>query len=105
MAAAPPEAMVAPTQAELVGCACPPVGSDTATNRASEAQVTPAAHQVRFLICCRIQSRRKTSAKTSSVTSSGWTTDIWPLCSAKAWKMNDPASATQPNSQSGFDTR
>ena len=97
--------MMAPTQAELVGCACPPVGSATATKIASEAQVTAAAHQVRFLICWRIQSRRNTRAKTSSVTRSGWTTDICPLCSARAWKMKDPARATQPNSHSGFDTR
>ena len=46
MAAAPPAAMVAPIQAELVGCACPPVGSDTATKSASDPQVTAAAHQV-----------------------------------------------------------
>ena len=48
MAAAPPVAMVAPIQAELVGWAWPPVGSDTATKSASEPQVTAAAHQVMF---------------------------------------------------------
>ena len=105
MAAAPPVAMVAPIQAELVGWAWPPVGSDTATKSASEPQVTAAAHQVTSRICWRIQRRRSTRAKTSSVTSRGCTTDICPLCSASAWKTNDPPSATQPNSHSGFDAR
>ena len=104
MAAAPPVAIVAPIQAELVGWACPRVGSDTATKSASDPQVMAAAHQVRFLICWRIHKRRSTRAKTSSVTSSGCTTDICPLCSASAWKMKDPPSATQPNSHSGFET-
>jgi hypothetical protein len=105
MAAAPPVAMVAPIQAELVGCAWPPVGSDTATKIARDPQVKVAAHQVRFLICWWIHKRRNTSAKTSSVTSSGWTTDICPSCRASDWKMKEPASATQPNSHSGFDAR
>ena len=35
----------------------------------------------------------------------GWTTDSCPLCRANAWKMKDPARATQPNSHRGFDTR
>ncbi len=105
MAAAPPAAMVAPIQAELVGSAWPPVGSDTATNSASAPHVMAAAHQVTVRICWRIQSRRSTRAKTSSVTSRGCTTDICPLCSASAWKMNDPPSATHPNSHSGFVTR
>ena len=105
MAAAPPAAMVAPIQAELVGAALPPVGSDTATKSARDPQVMAAAHQVTVRICWWIQSRRSTRAKTSSVTSRGWTTDICPLCSASAWKRNDPPSATQPNSHSGFEAR
>ena len=67
--------------------------------------MTTAAHQVRSLICWWIHSRRRTRAKTSSVTSKGWTTDICPLCRASAWKRKDPASATQPNSHSGFEAR
>ena len=103
--AAPAVAAVTATQAELVGCACPPVGSDMATKSASDPQVMAAAHQVVPRICWWTHSRRSTSAKTSSVTSSGCTTDIWPLCSARAWKTKDPARATQPSSQSGLDTR
>ena len=81
------------------------MGSDTATNSANDPHVTAAAHQVTSRICWRIHSRRRTRAKTSSVTRSGCTTDICPLCRARAWKMNDPASATQPNSHNGFETR
>ena len=51
MAAAPPAAMVAPIQAELVGAAFPPVGSDTATKSARDPHVMAAAHQVTVRIC------------------------------------------------------
>ena len=96
---------MAATQAELVGTASPPVGSDRATKSASDPQVRAAAHQVIPRISWWIHSRRNTSPKTSSVTRSGCTTDIWPLCRARAWKTKAPARAIQPSSQSGLDTR
>ena len=83
----------------------PPVGSDIATKRASVPQTNAAAPQVTRRICWWTQNRRSTSANTSSVTSSGCTTDICPLCSARAWNTKAPASATQPKSHSGFDSR
>ena len=96
---------MAATQAELVGTASPPVGSDTATKSASDPQVRAAAHQVTPRICWWIHSRRSTSPNTSSVTRRGWTTDIWPLCRASAWNTKAPARAIQPSSQRGLDTR
>src|SRR5580704_1755555 len=103
--APPAVANVAPSHALLVGMAFPPLGSDTATKTASETQVRAAAHHVTEWIDWRIQTRRRTRAKTSSVTSNGWTTESSPLCNASAWNTKPAASATQPNSQSGFDTR
>ena len=103
--AAPAVTAVAATQAELVGTASPPVGSDTATKSARDPQVSAAAHQVTPRIRWWIHSRRSTSANTSSVTSRGCTTDICPLCRAKAWNTKAPARAIQPSSQSGLDTR
>ncbi len=40
--------------------------------------------------------------KTSSVASSGCTTEIRPLCKASAWNTNAPARATPPNSHNGL---
>ena len=76
-----------------------------ATNRASEAQVRAAAPQVIDRMCWWTHSRRRTRAKTSSVTSNGCTTDISPLCSARAWNTNAPTNATHPNSHSGLVSR
>jgi hypothetical protein len=43
-----------------------------------------------------IHIRRSTSTKTSSVTSSGCTTDIEPLCRASAWNTTEPTGAATP---------
>src|SRR6266487_27995 len=40
--------------------------------------------------------------KTSSVASSGCTTETRPLCRASAWNTNAPARATPPNSHNGL---
>ena len=98
-------AELADTQAPLVGRALPPLGSAIARKTVSEIQVMPAAHQVTLRMDWWNQSHRRTRTKTSSVTRSGWTTDIGPLCRAMAWKMNAPASAAHPSSHNGLDTR
>ena len=98
-------AVLADAQAPLVGRALPPVGSAIVRKTVSEMQVRPAAHQVTFRMDWWNQSHRRTRTKTSSVTRSGWTTDIGPLCRAMAWKTNAPASAAHPSSHSGLDTR
>ena len=105
IAAVPATAAVADTQAPLVGSPLPPLGSAMAMNSVSERQVRVAAHQVTGRIDWWSHSQRSTSAKTSSVTRSGWTTDIVPLCRATAWKTKAPASATHPRSHSGLDAR
>ena len=74
-------------------------------NTASPAQVTMAAPQVIRRMDWRIQNRRSTSAKTSSVTRSGCTTETRPPCSASAWNKKAAARATQPKSQSGLRNR
>ncbi len=103
--ASPAVTAVAETQARLVGRVLPPLGSAMAMKRASAAQVSAAAHQVTARIDWRSQSHRKTRAKTSSVTSSGCTTEIAPSCRATAWNRKAPASATHPRSHNGFETR
>ena len=97
--------MVAPTQSLLAGVVSAPVGSDTAMKSDRATQVTAADHQVTARMLWRTHSRRRTRAKTSSVTRSGCTTDMSPLWSASAWNTKAPASATQPNSHNGFTTR
>ena len=74
-------------------------------NTARPAQVNAAAPQVIGRMDWRIQNRRSTSAKTSSVTRSGCTTETRPLCSASAWKPKAAARATQPKSHSGLRNR
>ena len=98
-------AALADAQAPLVGSALPPLGSAIAMKRPSETQVTAAAHQVNGRISWWSQSQRRTSANTSSVTKSGCTTDIAPLCRATAWKRKAPASATHPRSHKGLERR
>src|SRR5580658_3938277 len=104
-AARPATVAVADTQARLVGRAWPPLGSAMARKSASEMQVRAAAHQVMERILWCSHSQRSTSAKTSSVTRSGCTTDVAPLCKAMAWNTNAPASATHPKSHNGLDAR
>ena len=74
-------------------------------NTARPTQVTAAAPQVIRRIDWWIQNRRSTSMKTSSVASSGCTTESWPLCRASAWNTNAPARAAQPNSHNGLRNR
>lgn len=52
-----------------------------------------------------IHSHRRISTKTSSVTSSGCTTDICSEWSASAWKTKAAARATPPNSHGGLVNR
>jgi hypothetical protein len=105
MAAQPRVTVQAVTQARLSGKGFPPCGSDVARKTVKDMHVTTAAHQVTGRITWWSQARRSTRANTSSVTSSGWTTDSCPAFKASAWKTKAPASAIQPNSHSGFLTR
>ena len=68
-------------------------------------QVRAAESHAADLISWPSQTRRNTSAKTSSVMSRVWTTERRPLCSASAWKTKAPMSATHPKSHNGFPTR
>ncbi len=77
-------ASVAAIQVAPLGAVVPPSGSDIATKIARLRHVSPADHQVIRRSVWWIHTRRNTSTKTSSVTSSGWTTDISPACSASA---------------------
>ena len=86
----------------LTGGCRPPRGSPATRNTARPAQVRAAPHQAARRIDWSIQNLRSTSPKMSSVTKSGCTTEIWPLCRARAWKMNAPASATHPKSHRGL---
>src|SRR5215472_8420224 len=70
-------------------------------NTARARQTASADAQAAAATCWRIHIRRSTRTKTSSVTSTGWTSDIGPLCSASAWKANVPAAAAHPSNHSG----
>jgi hypothetical protein len=81
---------------------CPPPGCPATTNTARLTQVKAAAPHVIRRIDWWSQNRRSTSMKTSSVASSGCTTETRPLCRASAWNKNAAARATQPNSHKGL---
>ena len=72
---------------------------------ASPAQVAAAPAHAAQTTAWRIHTRRSTSAMTSSVTSSGWTTESWPSCRAKAWNANAPTWAADPASHRGLRSR
>ena len=100
-AMAPPNTSPADSHCFPAGKGWPPVGSPTARNTARLTHTTVTDAQAARATSWRIHTRRSTSTKTSSVTSSGWTTDIGPLCRASAWNTNEPTAAATPSSHSG----
>ena len=100
-AMAPPTTSPADSHCPAAGAGWPPVGSLTARNTARDTQTTLTDAQAAPAMSWRIHIRRSTSTKTSSVISSGWTTDIGPLCRARAWQTNEPTAAATPSSHSG----
>ena len=98
---AAPNTSPADSHSAGAGAGWPPVGSAAARNTASAAQTTSTAAQAARATSWWIHTRRSTSTKTSSVIRMGWTTDIGPLCRARAWKAYEPTAAAAPSSHSG----
>src|SRR5450631_17631 len=101
----PPNTDMADSHSAVSGAGCPPVGSATVRNTPSATQTTSTAAHAARATSWWIQARRSTNTKTSSVTRTGWTTDSWPLCRARAWKTNEPTAAAPPASHSGCRNR
>ena len=78
------------------------MGSPLVKKTARAALVTSAALHAILAMCWWTQNRRRSRAKTNSVTRRVWTTESCPLWSATAWKANPPAAAAQPRSQRGW---
>ena len=104
-AANPPVAISAHSHADTVGVGCPPRGSAATRNSDSEPKSSAAEPQaaVRTVQC--MTKARIISTKTSSLTSTGCTTDSRPTCSASAWRPSATTQAPCPASQSGRRTR
>ena len=99
------QAAAATVQWPLVGLSCPPRGSAAAMKTASPAHAAAAPAHAAPATACRIHTRRSTSAMTSSVTSSGWTTETWPSCNANAWNPKAAACAPHPANIRGLRSR
>ena len=104
-AIAPTNTSPADSHSLVSGTGWPPEGSAAMRNTARDRQTTSTDAQAAAATRWRIHTRRSASTKTSSVISTGWTTDIGPLCSARAWKMNVPPAAAHPSNHSGCRTR
>ncbi len=104
-ATAPPNTSPADSHSAALGAGWPPAGSAAARNTARATVTVSTAAQAARATCWRIHTRRSTMTKTSSVTRTGWTTDIGPLCRAMAWKAYEPTAAAPPSSHSGCRTR
>src|SRR5580693_271983 len=104
-AAAAQQASPALSQWLLVGVDWPPPGCPAARKTVRPTQVSVAAAQVIGRMDWWIQTRRSRSMKTSSVASSGCTTEIWPWLRARAWNTNAAIKAAQPSSHRGLRNR
>ena len=102
---APPNTRPADSHSDVAGTGLPPLGSAAMRNTASATHTTVTAPHAARATSWWIHTRRSTRTKTSSVTRTGWTTDIGPLCSAMAWNTYEPTEATPPSSHSGCRTR
>jgi hypothetical protein len=102
---APPDTSPADSHSAACGAGWPPVGSAAARNTASATVAVSTAAQAAGATCWPIHTRRSTMTNTSSATSTGWTTDIGPVCRARAWKAYEPTAAAPPSSHSGSRTR